>query len=195
VALRRLIETCVVLAALTLLPASVSLARSYTYGFAGLIGVGGSLDESDAGLGNPAWQLTFTSDIAEKTYLAVRVGGVYWDSAERVSQAFGPALNYATLAGEYRETRASFSGGFVEPGVFLGIGYYWMGGDYWLDEEGLETESFSDHGVGATIGLTGDVALNERRNWTLRIELSGHYADLDAAQLFVIAHIGVAYHF
>ena len=194
-ALRRLIGICVLVAASTLLLATSVTARSYTYGFAGLIGAGGSLDESDAGLGNPAWQLTFTSDIAEKTYLAVRVGGMYWDSQDRVAEAVGPSLYYATLAGEYSETRASFSGGFVEPGVFLGIGYYWMEGDFWLDDEGIETEGFSDHGPGVSIGLTGDVALNEKRNWTVRVELSGHYADLDAAQLFGMAHVGISYRF
>jgi hypothetical protein len=185
----------VLLTAAMVLPGSVAQGQSFTYGFAGLVGAGGSLDESDAGLGNISWQLLFTSDIAEKTYVAVRVGGVHWDSNERVAEAVGPSLYFASVAGEYRETRASFSGGFVEPGVYLGLGYYWMDGEVWLDEQGLVTQGFSDHGLGVSIGLTGDIALNARRNWTLRIELAGHYADLDAAQLFGLAHIGISYHF
>ena len=178
-----------------LLPASAALARSYTYAVSGLIGVGGSFDESEAGFGNPAWQLTFTNDIAEKTYFGIRVGGVHWGSEDRVEKAVGPSMFYASLAGEYRETRASFSGGFVEPGVFVGLGYYWMGGDHWLDDAGTQIESFSDNGPGLSIGLTGDVALNQNRNWTMRIELSGHYADLDAANLFGMVHFGLSYRF
>lgn len=178
-----------------LLPGSMLLGQAYTYRVAGMVGAGGSLDESDTGLGNVSWQLLFTSDIAEKTFVALRVGGAHWDSNERVAAAVGPSLYFATVAGEYRETRASFSGGFVEPGVYVGLGYYWMDGDYWLDEEGLLTEGFSDHGPGVSIGVTGDIALNAKRNWTLRLELAAHYADLDAAQLFGLAHLGVSYHF
>ena len=193
--MRRLIWISVLLAASMLLPASAAVARSYTYAVSGLIGAGGSWDESDAGFGNLAWQLNFTSDIAEKTFFAIRLGGMNWDSEDRVAEAVGPSMFYASVAGEYIETRASFSGGFVEPGVFLGLGYYWMGGDRWLDDEGIQTESFSDHGPGLSVGLTGDIALNRNRNWTMRIEFSAHYADLDAAQLFGIAHVGLSYRF
>lgn len=193
--MRRLIGISVLLAVSMLLPASEAVARSYTYAISGLIGAGGSWDESDAGFGNLAWQLTFTNDIAEKTFFAVRLGGMNWGSEDRVAEAVGPSMFYASIAGEYGETRASFSGGFVEPGVFLGLGYYWMGGDRLLDDEGIQTESFSDHGIGLSVGLTGDIALNRNRNWTMRIELSGHYADLDAAQLFGMAHIGLSYRF
>ena len=193
--MRRLIWISVLLAVSMLLPASEAVARSYTYAISGLIGVGGSWDESDAGFGNLAWQLTFTNDIAEKTFFAVRLGGMNWGSEDRVAEAVGPSMFYASIAGEYKETRASFSGGFVEPGVFLGLGYYWMGGDRFLDDESIEIESFSDHGIGLSVGLTGDIALNRNRNWTMRIELSGHYADLDAAQLFGMAHIGLSYRF
>jgi hypothetical protein len=185
---RRLSEICFVLAGLMLLPAAV-LAGPYTYSISGLVGAGGSLDESDAGLGNPAWQLTFNNELAEQTYFAARVGGLHWDSGEQVAEVFGPSLYYAVLAGEYRETSQSFSGGFVEPGVFIGLGYYWMEGQ---DAAG---QGLNDNGIGAAIGLTGDIALNQRRSWTLRIELAAHYADLDAAQLFGMAHLGVSYRF
>lgn len=186
---RRPFQTLVLTAGLLLASATAARSQAYTYTIAGLVGVGGSLDETDAGFGNPAWQLTFTSDIADKTYFAARVGGVHWGSGDQVAEAIGPSLYYVTLAGEYRETRASFSNGFVEPGVYLGLGFYSLDG---TDEVG---EGLSESAPGLVVGLTGDIRLNSKRNLALRIELAGHYAALDAAQLFGMVHIGLAYHF
>lgn len=170
------------------MPAAAS-AQSFTYTIAGLVGIGGSLDETDAGFGNPTWQVTFTSDIAEKTYFAARLGGMHWSSGDQVAEAFGPSLYYVTLAGEYRETRASFSGGFVEPGVYIGLGFYSLDG---TDEDG---ESLSETAPGLAMGLTGDIPLNSKRSLALRLELAAHYAALEAAQLFGMAHIGLSYRF
>jgi len=174
---------------LLLLPVTAAVAQTYTYSIAGLVGIGGFLDETDAGFGNPAWQLTFTSDIAEKTYFAARLGGIHWGSEDQVAEVTGPSLLYVTVAGEYRETRASFSGGFVDPGVYIGLGFYSMDG---TDSEG---DSTSSTGPGLAIGLTGDIPMNRKRSLMLRLEFSAHYASLEAAQLFGMAHIGVAYHF
>lgn len=187
--MRRSIQVLIFSAALLLVPAASVLAQGYTYAIAGLLGVGGSLDESDAGIGNPAWQVTFTSDIAEKTLFAARLGGVHWGSEDRVAEAIGPSLYYVVLAGEYRETRASFSGGFVEPGVYLGLGFYSLDG---TDDEG---ESISETAPGLAVGLTGDIPLNSKRNLTLRLELAGHYAALETAQLFGMIHLGLSYRF
>ena len=170
-----------------LLPVTAALSQSYTYTIAGLVGVGDSLDETDAGFGIPTWQLTFTSDIAEKTYFAARVGGMHWGSDDQLAEAFGPSLYYVVLAGEYRETRASFSGGFVEPGVYLGIGYYSLDGQ---DENG---QSLSEGAPGLAVGITGDIPLNQRRNFVLRTELAAHYAALEVAQLFGKIHVGLSY--
>ena len=163
--------------------------QSYTYTIGGLVGVGGSLDETDAGFGNPAWQITFTSDIAEKTYFAARVGGMHWSGEDQVAEMFGPTLYYVVLAGEYRETRASFSGGFIEPGVYIGLGFYSLEGE---DELG---ESLSESAPGLAIGLTGDIPLNGKRNIVLRTELAAHYAALETAQLFGVVHLGLSYRF
>lgn len=174
---------------LLLLPATAAVAQSYTYTIAGLVGFGGSLDETDAGFGNPAWQLTFTSDIADKTYFAARLGGLHWGSDDQVAEMLGPSLYYVVLAGEYRETRASFSGGFVEPGVYIGLGFYSLDGQ---DEQG---ESLSESAPGLAVGLTGDIPLNDRRNLVLRMELAAHYAALETAQLFGMIHLGLSYRF
>jgi hypothetical protein len=176
------------IACLLALPVA-AMAQSYTYTVGGLLGVGGSLDETDAGFGHPAWQVTFTSDIAEKTYFAARLGGVHWGSEDQVAEMFGPALYYVVLAGEYRETRASFSGGFIEPGVYIGLGFYSLQGE---DELG---ESLSENAPGLAIGLTGDIPLNGKRTFVLRTELAAHYAALETAQLFGTIHLGLSYRF
>ena len=164
-------------------------AQQYPQSFSGLLGVGGALDETDAGYGNPNWQLGFSNEIAEKTRFAARLGGLHWSSDDLVGDLAGPTLLYVTVAGEYAETTGSFSGSFVSPGIYLGLGFYH------LDGENAEGESVSDSGPGLVIGLTGDINLNQKRSLTLRIEFAAHYAALDAAQIFGVAQIGVAYHF
>ena len=187
--MKRQIRILLVAFVLPLAIAAAAEAQAYTYSISGLAGVGGSLDETDAGFGNPSWQLTFTSDIAEKTFFAARLGGIHWGSEDLVGETVGPNLLYVTLAGEYRETRASFSGGFVEPGIYIGLGFYNLDGS---DAEG---ESSSESAPGLAIGLTGDIALNSKRNLALRMEFAAHWAALDSAQLFGMIHLGLSYRF
>ena len=49
--------------------------------------------------------------------------------------------------------------------------------------------------IAAGIGIleTGDFRINDR--WSVLVEFSGHYADMDYAQIFVMGHIGVGFHF
>ena len=164
-------------------------AQRFPHIFTGLVGVGGSLDETEAGYGNPSWQLGFTNEIAENTRFATRLGGLLWGSEDLVGDVLGPTLLYLTVAGEYAESAESFSGSFVSPGIYIGLGYYYLEG------ENSEGESVSDSGPGLVIGLTGDIDLNQRRSLSLRVEFAAHYAALDAAQLFGQALIGLAYHF
>lgn len=187
--MRRIIHVLLLTAGLLLVPATAVLAQAYTYTIGGLVGIGGSLDESDAGFGHPSWQVLFTSDIAEKTYFAARLGGLHWGSDDQIENVTGPSLYYITLAGEYRETRASFSGGFVEPGVYIGLGFYSLDG---TDDEG---ESVSETAPGLAIGVTGDFPLNSKRNLAMRLEFAAHYAALNAAQLFGTIHLGLSYRF
>ena len=175
--------------ALLVVPATAGLAQNYPKAVAGVLGAAGSADETEAGFGNPTWQVTFTSEVAEKTSVAGRLGGIHWSSGDYVGEIEGPSLLYVTLAGEYHESRASFSKSLVEPSIFIGLGFYHLEG------ETSEGESASESAPGLAVGLAGDIPLNAKRNLTLRMEISGHYAALNAAQLFAMAHFGLSYRF
>ena len=54
--MRRIIHLFLLTAGLLLVPATAVLAQAYTYTIGGLVGIGGSLDETDAGFGHPTWQ-------------------------------------------------------------------------------------------------------------------------------------------
>ncbi|MCY3969179.1 MAG: hypothetical protein OXG74_04570, partial [Acidobacteria bacterium] len=79
--------------------------------------------------------------------------------------------------GEYR-----FQELYYQSGVFFGLGLYQLG-------NGVESEE----GPGLTVGVSGDFPINKRLSVVL--ELSGHYADIDAASTYASAHVGVAYQF
>ena len=70
----------------------------------------------------------------------------------------------------------------METGVFVGLGYYQLNGE--SIEDGL---SESHNSLGLTVGVTGDLPLNRKRNLALRVELQGHWADVEAASLFAMA--------
>lgn len=169
--------------------AGAARGQAYTFTATGLLGLGGSIDESDSGFGNFNWQLGFASSLAENTRFGVRLGGLEWGSSDRLGPLGGPSLLYLTLAGEYRESSGSFSGGFMEPGVFLGLGFYRLEG--MVSEELEET----DESLGLVVGVTGDMHLNSKRTLGLRLELAGHYTNLDSAQLFAVVGVGLAYRF
>jgi hypothetical protein len=171
--------------------ATLAQGQRYTFAASGLLGFGGSVDESDAGYGNLNWQLGFSNNIEERTHFGVRLGGIEWGSGDRVGEVVAPSLLYLTLAGEYRETSGSFSGGFIESGVFIGLGFYRLEGT----ESDPEARSVDENGIGLALGLTGDLPLNSSRSLALRIELSAHYADLDAAQFFALGQVGLSYRF
>lgn len=172
-----------------LLMATVAEAQAHTFTTSGLLGFGGSIDENDAGLSNLAWQLGFSNAIDAYTHFGVRVGGIEWDPGDRIGFLTDPSLRYVTLTGEYRESSGSFSGSFVDSGVYLGLGFYQ------LEASRPSGEKLDETAVGLVFGVSGDMALNQRRSLALRIELSGHYATLDAAQAFGMAQIGLTYRF
>ena len=187
--MRRGLQIGCLVALLAFVGTAASRAQKYSQSFSGLVGVGGSFDETDAGFGNVNWQLGFTNEIAEKTHFAARLGGIHWSSGDLVGEVASPTLLYLTVAGQYWEGNASFSGSFVSPGVYIGLGVYN------LDGEDAAGESVSETAPGLAIGLTGDIDLNQKRTISLRLEFAAHYAALDAAQLFGNALVGVAYHF
>jgi len=171
------------------IPHSVA-AQDYTFSVNGLLGFGGSIDETGPGFGNLNWQLGFSNAIEKRTHFGIRVGGLEFGSSDQLGDLTNPDLKYVTLAGEYRERSASGSSRFMESGVFLGLGYFQLNGD--SVEDG---RSESQKSLGLTVGVTGDLPLNRRRNLALRIEVQGHWTDLDAASLFAMAQAGIAYRF
>ncbi|REK03637.1 MAG: hypothetical protein DWQ36_18995 [Acidobacteria bacterium] len=181
---RRLAPVTVTLCAALLLalvgPASAAESHNFTASLFGT--VGGPLDVSgdDPGLGQTGFQLGFAWLTQPKTQVGVRVGQVTMDG-EQLEGLFDPELLYATIGGEYRYRET-----YYESGVFLGLGVYSL--------EGIAGgASVDDSSLGINLGVTGDFPLT--RKLSFLAEVSVHSADLDYAQLFAFAHLGLAYHF
>ena len=130
------------------------------------------------------YQLFFGMEVRKDSLFAVRVGemDVQVASPSLLALFDSPLdseLTYLTLSGEYRLPAGSYLSG-----LFLGIGYYSVDGQNFFDE---------DSGLGLTVGTNGDFRINDR--WSVLVEFSGHYADLDYAQFFIMGHAGLAIHF
>ncbi len=175
---RRLIVILLFLFALGLLPLEAAAkdryARTYLVGL--MVGLGGSGDvEPEPGFDNFSWQAVFAMDLEKDVRWGARLGQITLET----DGGSGNDLTYLSLVGEYL-----YSGPFYESGLYLGIGLYDFGAG-----GGLE----SDSSVGVNVGVTAGFKLNDRM--LLLLDLSGHYADLDYAQFFAHAHVGVAYRF
>ena len=146
-----------------------------------LLGFGGSLDsDHSSGLANSSFQIGFSFETEKDTAVGFRYARLDFDDGLN-DDGFGSAdLSYLTVAGEY-----SFSEGYYQSGLYLGIGAYKLGttGPLGLSDD--------DTGIGATVGVTGEFAV--ARHFAVLVELSGHWADLDAINLFGLGHVGVAY--
>lgn len=165
------------LLALGFVPAASSAQSSANYSVGLMLGVGGSTDaEPDTEFGNVSFQAYFAMKTQPKTEFVARLGQLALDTE---GSFFDADLTYLTLTGEYE-----FPGGGYESGLFLGLGIYNLNGDFGIDDESA---------LGLTVGTTGDFRLTDRLS--LMLELSGHYADLDYAQFFLMGHVGIAYHF
>lgn len=176
---RRSLSAAALVAAATLglAPATATAqpTRSFTVALMG--GLGGAADgEPDTGLDNFGYQALFSLETDFRTHFVVRVGSLDLGAG---GAAFDTQLRYVTLAGEYR-----FAAGYYESGLYVGLGAYDR-----TDAPLLP----GDSGLGLALGATGDFRLAER--FSLLVELSGHYADLDDAHFFLMGHAGVAYHF
>lgn len=188
--LRRILPFATLIVVLFLVVPSVASAQGYTFTVNGLLGIGGSIDESDPGFGNFNWQLGFTNAVEKRTHFGIRVGGLSFGSSDQLGDLTNADLNYITLAGEYRERAAAGSGRFMESGVFLGLGYFQLKGDSLT-----EASRVSEGSLGLVFGVTGDLPLNRKRNLALRIEVQGQWADLDNASLFALGQVGISYRF
>jgi hypothetical protein len=174
----------VVLAAVLSAPAARA-HELYTFTVAALGGIGGSTDAEPGGdLGNTGLQLNLELVTEPRTHLGVRLGWLDLDQDEGFEGLSGAELTYATIAGEYRYTHT-----FYQSGVYFGLGGYRLTGDV-LGLPGAEEDETA---VGVVLGLSGEFELTRRL--AALFELAGHWTDLDRAQLFGTAHLGLAFHF
>ncbi len=174
--------------------ASAQLTNRYTagvmFGFGSPTGGSGS---NSTGIGeiylvddqfDLGYQLLFNMETRKDVLFGVRYGQLDVELASPTVLALFDApidteLTYATLSGEYRR-----SAGIYQSGLFLGLGYYSVDGqDIFEDTTGL----------GLTVGTTGDFRINDR--WSVLLEFSAHYADVDYGQFFIMGHAGVGFHF
>lgn len=146
-----------------------------------LIGFGGSFDENRSGYGNSGYQLGLSLGVARRTKVGLRIGEIEYDPGDSISTVSRPTFSYVTVGGEY-----TFSEGYYESGIYLGLGAYKL--------EGLQDgQAFEDTTAGLVLGVTGEFEITRRLG--LVIEGSGHLADHGVARYFIILHGGLAYHF
>ena len=159
---------------LLLVGASTAAAQErYSYTVTLSPTIGGSFSE---GTDKEGVQASFSWRTQPRTAVGVRLGSIGL-SGDQVGTLESPTFKYATVSGEYR-----FQELYYQSGVFFGLGLYQLG-------NGVESEE----GPGLTVGVTGDFPINKRLSVVL--ELSGHYADIDAASTYASAHVGLAYQF
>lgn len=144
----------------------------FTLGLSG--GIGGSTEASE--FGEASIQGFFAMDIAQRTLFEVRVGQLGIGASDETVEG---DLSYLTLTADYR-----LPADFYESGLFLGLGYYDFSSD---------SGFFDESALGLTAGVLGDFRLTDR--WSILAELSGHFADLDQSQFFLMGHAGIAFHF
>jgi hypothetical protein len=182
---RRLLALLGATAALLLLPRAGEAQSQELYTFTvGLLGGAGGSVDVDRGddLGNTGAQLNLDMVTDLRTHVALRLGKLDLDTDEGFGSLSEAELTYATIAGEYkwRET-------YYTSGVYLGLGAYELEGT------GAGGGVESDTAPGAVLGVTGEFQLHRRVG--LLVELSGHWADFEEANVFAMGHAGLAIHF
>ena len=182
-----LLAGSLVLVGLLIVPAAGFSQEDYNYNVNLLLGLGGSVDENDAGFANFDFQIGGAVFIESNTQVAVRLGLMDWGENDLVGELSGPRLTYATVAGEYRDRRGFFSGALFDSALFAGLGVYN------LDGTNLDGVDEDETAIGVTAGVSGDVDLGKR--FAFRLEGSGHYTGLGPAKFFVMINFGVAYRF
>lgn len=192
---RNLGSSILIALALCCLAGSSSAQTPSRYTAGVMLGFGGATSSGPSGstiddayvLGDSfdlGFQLFFGMEVRRGTLFAARFGqlDIELESPSRLALFGAPLaseLTYLTLSGEYRLPAGSY-----QSGLFLGAGYYSIDGKSFFED---------DTGLGLTVGVDGDFRLSDR--WSVLVEFSGHYADLDYAQFFIMGHAGVAIHF
>jgi hypothetical protein len=171
------------LVAALLAPGAAGAQETYTFTVGAFGGLGGSLDaEPGDELDNTGFQLDLGMVIQQANHLVLRLGRLDLDSAERFEDLTAAELTYATIGGEYRYRHT-----FYDSGIYLALGGYRLEGD---DDAGRTEDETA---IGLALGVTGEFPITR---WLgFQIELSGHYADFDRANLFAMGHAGVVVHF
>jgi hypothetical protein len=170
---------------LLLLPGAAGAQELYTYTIGVLGGLGGSLD-ADPGdsLTNTGFQVDFGVVTQMRTHLVVRAGILALDEDEIFGSLSEAELSYATIGGEYRVRQDMDS---YDSGIYLALGGYRLEG---ITPSGHDS---SDTSLGLALGATGELLINR---WLgFQAELSGHYVDFDEANVFIMGHAGLTFHF
>ena len=182
---RFLLTLALLTAAAVAMPgAALAQDSNFTIGVFG--GVGGS-DDSE-GFTEPSFQIMGSMIWAPKTYTQVRIGQLdmaFEAEASGITGEIDTDLTYITVGTEYRINADYYQSGFV-----IGLGYYDLDGDAII---GGQRFLIDDDSFGVNIGATGDFKISPR--WSFLVELTGHYADFDEAQIFLLGHLGGGYRF
>lgn len=171
-------------AALALLaPGAAEAQETYTFTVGAFGGLGGSVDaEPGDELDNTGFQLDLGVVIQPKNHLVLRLGRLDLDSAERFEDLTAAELTYATIGGEYKYRHS-----YYDSGIYLALGAYRLEGE---TAPGADEEETA---IGLALGVTGEFPITR---WLgFQVELSGHYADFDRANLFAMGQAGFVFHF
>lgn len=139
-------------------------------------GIGGPVDGDP--FDHAALEAQFGYERGIRDLVVVRVGQLDLDSADDLFAVDGE-LTYLTLSSEYRLPED-----FYLSGIFVGLGYYQRRNDFGLGD---------DEGIGATFGINGEFGITD--HWGVILQLSGHWADLEADQTWTTALGGVTFTF
>ena len=155
--------------------------EKYPFRVSAFYGLGGAIDSDEGGssFDNSSYQLGFSWISEAYIQVGIRYGELSFD--EGPGGRLGSDLTYATIGGEYL-----FNEGYYTSGIYAGLGWYGLEDDE-LPEFG------SDDAIGLALGVTGDFRLTDR--FSIVVELSGHYTDLDDVDLLAMGHAGVAFRF
>lgn len=145
-------------------------------------GLGGSVDENEAGYDNGILQLAGSFSTDQNVEVGLRIGRLSTGSDERLGDLFDAQVTYVSLAAEY-----GFAEAYYESGLFFGIGYYDIEGSRPFG--GVESETR----LGLTGGATGDFEVTDRLS--IVAELTGHAVPGAEAQFFATGMVGVALRF
>lgn len=180
----RLLGRLSLLFGLFLLPGAAGAQELYTFTVGVLGGIGGSFDvEPGDSLANTGLQVNLGLVTESRTHLVLRLGQLALDDDEFFGSLQDADLTYATIGGEYRASES-----FYDSGVYVALGGYRLEGT-----GRFSGDDSSDTSWGLSLGFTGELPITR---WLgFQAEISGHYVDFDEAQVFGMAHAGLAFHF